>query len=96
MGDTAEDTESQNQLTWTRRALKQLRNIDKNHQKTIRSAAQGLKKHPNCQNVKPLTDHDHQYRLRVGRYRVLFDFDGAVKVVSIEEVKIRNEFTYKK
>ena len=36
----------------------------------------------------------HGYRLRVGNYRVFFDFDGAVRIVSIEEVKKRDERTY--
>ena len=34
------------------------------------------------------------YRLRVGDWRVFFEFDGAVKIISIEEVKKRNEHTY--
>jgi mRNA interferase RelE/StbE len=34
------------------------------------------------------------YRLRVGDYRVFFEFDGGVKLVSIEEVKKRDERTY--
>jgi len=33
-------------------------------------------------------------RLRVGNYRVFFDFDGAVRIVSIEEVRKRDERTY--
>lgn len=49
---------------------------------------------PNCQNVKALTKHEYQYRLRVGNYRVFFNFDGVVHIVSIEEVKKRDERTY--
>jgi len=30
----------------------------------------------------------------VGNYRVFFEFDGAVRIVSIEEVKKRDERTY--
>ena len=33
---------------------------------------------PHVRNVKALTNHKYQYRLRVERYRVFFDFDGAV------------------
>jgi mRNA-degrading endonuclease RelE of RelBE toxin-antitoxin system len=32
--------------------------------------------------------------MRAGRFRVLFDFDGTLRVVSIEEVKKRDEHTY--
>ena len=45
-------------------------------------------------NVKALTNHAYGYRLRVGKGRVFFDFDGAVCIVNIEEVKKRNERTY--
>ena len=49
---------------------------------------------PDCQNVKRLTKHEYGYRLRIGDWRIIFEFDGAVKVISIEEVKRRNERTY--
>jgi len=49
---------------------------------------------PNCINVKALVNHEHAYRLRVGHFRVFFDFDGSARVVLIEEVKKRDERTY--
>ena len=56
--------------------------------------AQSLAHFPDCQNVKRLKNHTCGYRLRVGDWRVFFEFDGAVKIISIEEVKKRNEHTY--
>ena len=47
-----------------------------------------------ARNVKALTNHEYGYRLRVGNYRVFFDHDGAVRIVSIEEVRKRDERTY--
>jgi mRNA-degrading endonuclease RelE of RelBE toxin-antitoxin system len=47
-----------------------------------------------ARNVKTLTNHEYGYRLRVGNYRVFFDFDGEVRIVSIEEVRRRDERTY--
>lgn len=49
---------------------------------------------PDAGNVKALIGHDYAYRLRVGNYRVMFDWDGTIKVVSIQEVKKRDERTY--
>lgn len=37
---------------------------------------------------------EYGYRLRVGNYRVFFEFDGAVRIVSIEEVRRRDGRTY--
>jgi mRNA-degrading endonuclease RelE of RelBE toxin-antitoxin system len=45
-------------------------------------------------NVLNLKNHAYQYRMRVGRYRILFDFDGSVQVVEIQEVRKRDERTY--
>ncbi|PMR75793.1 cytotoxic translational repressor of toxin-antitoxin stability system [Billgrantia endophytica] len=45
-------------------------------------------------DIKPRKRHQHHYRLRVGRYRVLFDLGTGLRVVSIEEVRKRDERTY--
>lgn len=83
-----------NTVNWTRKATKQLLKITKPDQAKIFDAAQALAHMPNVQNVKALTRHQFGYRLRVGRYRVIFDWDGSVKIVNIEEVSKRDERTY--
>lgn len=63
----------------------------------LRSAfvvASGSQDVPRLPGVKRLSNHPHSYRLRVGNHRVLFEFDGAVKIITIEEVKKRDERTY--
>lgn len=47
-----------------------------------------------ARNVKKLVNHEYGYRLRVGGYRVFFEFNGAVRIVSIEEIRKRDEQTY--
>jgi mRNA-degrading endonuclease RelE of RelBE toxin-antitoxin system len=49
---------------------------------------------PDCRNVVSLSGHVYGYRLRVGRYRILFDWEGDVRIVEIQEVKKRDERTY--
>ncbi|MBS5839563.1 MAG: type II toxin-antitoxin system RelE/ParE family toxin [Pseudomonas sp.] len=83
-----------NTINWTRKAVKQLLKLHSQHQVQIRDAVSGLKDMPDVVNIKSLTDHEYGYRLRVGNYRVLFDWDGTIKVVSIQEVKKRDERTY--
>jgi mRNA-degrading endonuclease RelE of RelBE toxin-antitoxin system len=34
------------------------------------------------------------YRLKVGNYRVVFDFEKKAKIISIEKIGVRNERTY--
>ncbi len=38
-------------------------------------------------NVIKLRKHQHDYCLRIDRYRVLFDYDNEVKIIQIERVK---------
>lgn len=84
-----------NRIEWQPKAVKQLRKItDKALREQIYDSTQTLKEFPDCANIKKLTKHTYSYRLRVGAYRVFFEFDGIVKVVSIEEVKKRDERTY--
>ena len=83
-----------NTINWTRNAVKQLLKLHSQHQVQIRDAVTGLKNMPDVTNIKALVGHEYGYRLRVGKYRVLFDWDGTVKVISIQEVKKRDERTY--
>ncbi len=82
------------EIEWTRKAAKQLRKLDRPVQVQVRDGVNALHDFPDCQNVKALTNHQYSYRLRIGRYRVFFEFTGALKIVRIEEVKKRNERTY--
>ncbi len=44
--------------------------------------------------VVELKNHSYDFRMRVGRYRVLFDFDREIRIVEIQEVRKRDERTY--
>ncbi|MGO4002781.1 MULTISPECIES: type II toxin-antitoxin system RelE/ParE family toxin [Pseudomonas] len=83
-----------NSIFWTRKAVKQLLRIHSEHRVRIRDAVTQLEHMPDVPNVKALTLHTYGYRLRAGDYRVLFDWDGAIQVTSIQEVKKRDERTY--
>ncbi|MGY4660639.1 type II toxin-antitoxin system RelE family toxin [Pseudomonas chlororaphis] len=83
-----------NSILWTRKAVKQLLRLHSAHQVQIRDAVTLLGDMPDTGNVKALSGHSYAYRLRVGNYRILFDWDGAIRVVSIQEVKKRDERTY--
>lgn len=84
-----------NRIDWTPKAARQLRKLPKAVQVDIRDAVQDKLPHfPKCSGVKALVNHRYGYRLRVGNYRVLFDFDGTITLVRIEEVGKRDERTY--
>jgi mRNA interferase RelE/StbE len=83
-----------NSINWTIKATKQLRKLDRQVQAPIVAAVSNLVAMPNCQNVKALTNHEFGYRLRVGNYRVLFDWHNELRIIKIEEVRKRDERTY--
>ena len=84
-----------NAINWQPKALRQLRKIDAHAGKQIRAAVSTeLLDLSKARNVKALTNHEYGYRLRIGNYRVFFDYDGAVRIVNIEEVRKRDERTY--
>ncbi|MDR1367728.1 MAG: type II toxin-antitoxin system RelE/ParE family toxin [Candidatus Accumulibacter sp.] len=83
-----------NEIFYARKAAKQLRKLPASDSKAIRREVGKLVDMPECAGVKALVDHAYRYRLRVGNFRIFFDFDGAARIVSIEEVKKRDEHTY--
>ncbi|MDR0770107.1 MAG: type II toxin-antitoxin system RelE/ParE family toxin [Burkholderiales bacterium] len=83
-----------NEVVYSNKAAKQLRKLQPADSKMVRSECNKLTGMPDCANVKALVNHKYQYRLRVGSFRIFFDFDGVAHIVSIEEVKKRDERTY--
>ncbi|MCL1962458.1 MAG: type II toxin-antitoxin system RelE/ParE family toxin [Desulfovibrionaceae bacterium] len=83
-----------NDVVYSKKAARQLRKLQPADSKMVRQECNKLENMPDCANVKALVDHECQYRLRVGNFRVFFDFDGAAHIVLIQEVKKRDEHTY--
>ncbi|WP_439258328.1 type II toxin-antitoxin system RelE family toxin [Lonepinella sp. BR2271] len=82
-----------NKIIFQPKAIKQLRKIPQGIE--IYDKCETLKDFPHCPNVKALKNHKYQYRFRVGNYRVLFNFqNGIMNIISIEEVKKRDDNTY--
>ncbi len=82
-------------VLWQPKALKQLKKVgDRSVQERILAATRGLVSFPACPNVKQLLGHAYTHRLRVGNWRVLFNAFAEVNIISIEEVKKRDEQTY--
>ncbi len=83
-----------NKIEWTPRALRQTRKLPLKIQGEIADAVSSLCSWPHVSQVKALTGKNG-YRLRVGRYRVLFTIHAGIPmIVRVEEVKKRDEHTY--
>ena len=83
------------EVIWQPKAIKQLRKIgDRAVQQRILTATRGLANFASCSNIKPLVGHQYTHRFRVGDWRLLLNVSEEVSIVSIEEVKKRDERTY--
>ncbi len=70
------------------RALKDLRRLDKRLSKRIVDRIE-IMAEDLTGDVKKLTDHSPQYRLRIGDYRVLFDIED--ETIVIQRIRNRRE-----
>jgi mRNA-degrading endonuclease RelE of RelBE toxin-antitoxin system len=87
--------EAGNQIEWTIKALRQMVKLPATANREIRAKVKTLDQWPNVSGVVKLVNRP-EYRLRVGRYRVIFNVypGGEVTILQIEEVLKRNERTY--
>lgn len=83
------------EINYMPRAIKQLARIPKADRIAVVDAIAQLSDRDCWLNVKRLTKHQYQYRLRIGNYRVLFDIEEKIVTIYICEVKKRDGQTYK-
>jgi len=85
-----------NEIKWHNRARKQMKRLPSQYRESIFESVDQLATFPECErlDITELKNHRYDYRLRVGRYRVLFNHDNGIKVIEIQEVKKRDERTY--
>ncbi len=83
-------------IIWHNTARKQIKKIPRHYQSGIYSRIEMLKKFPDVEglDVIPLVNHKYDYRMRAGRYRVLFNEQEQIQIIEIREVKKRDGRTY--
>lgn len=78
------------QLDLRRQAYKDLESIPSDYARLISEHIDSLEQNPRPTDSKKLKG-DAGYSLRVGTYRVLYDIDDKVKMVTIYRIKHRRE-----
>ena len=79
------------EIYFTGQYIRNIKKLPRDAQKSVHSAVKILHNWPQVSNIKAMVNQPG-YRLRVGRYRVMFEIEGEKIVVT--DVKIRNERTY--
>jgi len=83
-------------VVWTNKAHHQLKKFPLPEAAAIVSKAEDLWKWPQVAGVVKIVSRDNEYRLKIGRYRLIFSVETSERItlLSIEEVVKRNERTY--
>lgn len=84
-------------VTVTNKATRQIVRLQPQMQVRVVQGINNLADSTTWGDVRKLVNHQYDYRLRVGDYRVLFNLlDGNVEIgnIEVEEVKKRDEHTY--
>ncbi len=86
-------------LVWTSKAVKQLIKIDTRYQSAIKSKVDKLVDFPLIEglDVTALKGYSKTYRLKVGSYRIIFEWidNKQPQIIRIEKVVKRDNRTYR-
>ena len=79
-------------IIYAKSVKKDLKNIPTIDLLKIKSRIEKLQDFPNITNIKQLTSHSlADFRLRVGKYRILFDVDLKEEEISILKISHRKD-----
>ncbi len=76
-------------LEYSKDAIKAIKSLDKPMRDRMLTAINGLLKTPPEGDIKTMQGNRTDYRLRVGKYRVIFHIDG--ETVRIDDVGARGD-----
>ena len=78
-------------ILWKKSAEHDIRNIDKKYIPKIISAIESLSKNPFPKGVCKIKISTSNYRIRIGRYRVIYQIDTKNKLITIYYVRHRKD-----
>lgn len=79
------------EVKFSKGAKKQFRKLPLDVQERIQTKINDLAIEPRLNGVKKLQGDDNSYRVRVGDYRVIYELDDDVLIVTVIKVGHRNE-----
>jgi len=78
-------------IEWKASAKKELRKIDKQKIPKILKAIENLSSNPHPLNHKKILGTQHNFRIRVGDYRVIYFIEDEKLIIEIIRVRHRKE-----
>ena len=71
-------------------------NIDKRYKSRIENAIDGLGEVAFPRGSRPIKARRGFFRIKVGKYRIIYSFRNLTRTVTIRHVRIRDEHTYER
>ena len=78
-------------IRWNMSATKEIQKIQKNDRKKILEAIEALTENPFHRGVRKVVNMENAYRIRVGRYRVVYSVFEKLLVLEIIRVRHRRK-----
>ncbi len=82
------------EIRYSKAAVKAIAAMDRPTKQRIKAGIEGLTRQPPTGDIKPLQGYtDGRYRLRVGKYRIIYKFalDNSVDVLYIIDIGSRGD-----
>ena len=81
------------EIRWSRKAVSYLKRIELSTRKRIIEAIERLSSDPSNPNmdVKPLQGRPGEFRLRVGDYRIIFEPEQHILLISVIAIRPRGD-----
>jgi mRNA interferase RelE/StbE len=75
----------------TATAVKERKRLDATSRKRVDAALKGLLENPRPSGAKKLSGSQHDWRIRVGDYRILYEVDDEGRLITIWRIAHRRE-----
>jgi mRNA interferase RelE/StbE len=79
------------EVQWTRSAEKELNSLPRKYGRSILNAILDLKRNPLPSGARKFKGINHFFRIRIGKYRVLYSFESKRNTITIYKVGHRKD-----
>ncbi len=76
-------------------AQRDLDRVPRGVKPVLQKGLEALRDNPRPPGVRKLVDADNTWRIRVGRYRILYEIHDDVRLVRVLKIVLRDERTYR-
>ncbi|MEM8831552.1 MAG: type II toxin-antitoxin system RelE/ParE family toxin [Cyanobacteria bacterium P01_G01_bin.19] len=78
-------------IEFSKSASKQFRKLPSGIKKRVKVKIDELAREPRPNNVKKIQGDERSYRIRVGDYRIIYEIEDAVLLITVIKIKHRSE-----